>query len=226
MKPSPAELLLLIILLSGCSTLSTTVPENINLTGIWRLDPDFSDDPAKRIAAARSGGQRGKGSRGGLGSGRGGMGSGRGGMGSGRGGMSSGRGGMGSGRGGMGSGRGRGSSGMGLSRSQMRAFLDELQSPELDIEQRDKSTLIEYDGGKIEVYRWGEMKKGNRKIESGWKKDSFVLKLKRGKGPMLTRIFSVSEEGDTLTAITSFNKVKITQLYKLDREATDEAYRQ
>lgn len=219
MKPLPAGLLLFIILLSGCSTLSTKAPENINLTGIWRLDADFSDDPAKEMEAARAGGQRGKGSRGRTGSARGGMGSGRGGMGSGRGGTGSGRAGMGSGRGGMGSGRGRGSGGMGFSRSMMRAFLDELKSLELDIVQRDKSTLIEYDGGKLEVYRWGETKKGNRKIASGWKNDNFVLKVQSGKGPTLKRIFTVSEDGRTLTAHTSFNKVRITQLYKLEHAA-------
>ena len=146
------------------------------------------------------------------------MGSGRGGMGSGRGGIGSGRGSAGSGPG-MGSGRGRGAGGMRL----MRGVLAELESPALDIVQRDESTLIEYEHGKIEAYRWGEARKGNRTIESGWKKDTFVLKLGRGKGPALKRVFSVSEDGNTLTATTSISKVAITQLYRLDQEAAGEA---
>lgn len=204
--------LFLLLIVAGCAGLGERPPENLSLTGVWRLDESRSESSAVLFDGLRESRGRAAGMRGGGGGGMrppgGGM---RGGMrGEGGGARQAGRGGM--------SGQ-RGATGRGgpAARTDMRAVL---MANELDIEQREGETRIEYDGRLHRVYVWGEDAGG---AESGWDRERFVLRMKRGPAE-LERTMSISDTGTELTIMTTLAKTTITQVYRLDVRETRRVY--
>lgn len=99
-----------------------------------------------------------------------------------------------------------------------------LMAKELDIDQRDTETRIEFDGREIVIFRWGEQSRRHREFESGWQGERFVV-LSRGRiGPDVERVFSVSPRGDQLTVTTSVDDEEIRQVYLLDVATTGKVY--
>lgn len=101
-------------------------------------------------------------------------------------------------------------------------LLARLESQELRIHQTDRKTAITYGDGVREIYNWGKF--AFRKIKSGWEKNHFVIRRPGPGGHMLVRRFILSDGGKSITVVTVFNKMAMTQFYELDAAATKKAF--
>jgi hypothetical protein len=175
-------LLISVATLLGCSSLATEPPPNYNLTGDWQLNNALSDSP-NLAAMGKGSGQRKRGARG---------------QGSGQGGNEKGRGqGRGQRGGGNGGGPPSGSTGRG---SQTPVSIQVLIANEMSIEQNDESMGIEYSGSNYRDVSWGERKRGQLTIETGWKENNLVIKTEGSRLP-IEETYILSEDGSRLTVV-------------------------
>lgn len=204
-------LMLLATLLGGCSSLGARAPAGVDLTGIWDLNPQYSDKPSALRARERHEerhphrrfGERREGSGemrapGGIGQGPGG-------------GFPVGR------PGGMG-----GYGGFGM----QHHLISELGAHEMDIEQRRASLRIEYDRRDSVIYHWGEQQSRRDVGEppSGWVKGNFVIKAEGRGGRRIERTFLLAADHKSLTVVTKLGGHSMTQRYDLNQAATAKVY--
>lgn len=177
--------LLLLGLLTGCSTLGSHPPRHLDLSGQWQLNESLSDDPAAVMHQHGSGG--------------------------GGGGMRHRGGGMGSpgGMGGYGH-HGGGGSGGGWSGGGSRRGpnSDLLMRPEKLSIQQGASTLKLIADGIPTDFEYGEkvmasVQGGAAERTSGWKGQDFVVKYKvTDGGPTATRSYELNDGGSQLLVTT------------------------
>ena len=209
MKSQRLLVLLVPFLLTACSSLGSTAPAGIDLTGIWDLNTARSDSPRKLLShmthrEARH--HRRFDDRDGPGSG-------------------------GRGPGGIGQGPGGGfplaRSGGGYGAGFMhRGLLSELGAHELDMEQRKGALRIEYDRKDVEIYHWGEQSGRRNPWEppSGWQGQKFVITTRGRRGLSLERTFTLSGDQKTLMVETRIGKKTMMQQYVLNEAATAHVY--
>lgn len=180
-------LLISVAMLAGCSSLSTEPPPSYNLTGDWQLNNALSDSP-NLAALGKGSGPRKRGAQR-QGSGQGGGEKGRG---QGRGQRSGGNGGGGTG-GGPTSGSPRGG-------SQAPVSVQVLIATEMSIEQNFESMGVEYNGSHYRDISWGERKRGQLTIETGWQDNNLVIKTEGSRLP-IEETYILSEDGSRLTVV-------------------------
>ncbi|MFT6432334.1 MAG: hypothetical protein ACJAVI_000369 [Candidatus Azotimanducaceae bacterium] len=175
-------LFLSVATLMGCSSLATEPPPNYSLTGDWQLNNALSDSP-NLAAIGKGSGQRKRSTRG---------------QGGGHGGGEKGRG---QGRGQRGGSNGGGPpSGIAGRSNQAPVSIQVLIANEMSIEQNDESMGIEYNGSNYRDVSWGERKRGQLNIETGWKENNLVIKTEGGPLP-IEETYILSEDGSRLTVI-------------------------
>ncbi len=178
------------LVMAGCASLSTTPPENYDLSGVWQLNNALSDSPAlaglnRKQQASRGG--RGKaqgrptGSRPGGGGGRGG-------------------GGRGGGSNGGGKNKQGGAPGSGAQAPVRGGTVQimSLQATTIEIEQSVESMGMEFDGTHYRDVSWGERKRGELTVDSGWKDGDLIINSKGGRMPVVER-YVLSNNGTRLT---------------------------
>jgi len=170
------------VLLIGCSSLSTEPPVNYNLTGHWKLNNALSDSP-NLASLGRGAGRRNPGA----------------------GNRSRGEGGRGQGRGPQGGGRtgGRQRGGVGTG-TQIPVVVQVLAATEMNIEQNDDSMGVDYKSGIYRDVGWGERKRGQLVVTSGWKEDDLVIETKGGRSP-IEEIYVLSDDGARLTVLVELD---------------------
>jgi hypothetical protein len=204
-----ALIIVVLTAVTGCSPLSKSHPESIDLTGIWKLNPAMSDDTKdivaklsqRRPANARSveprqeskeapGVESQEESREAR----------------------------------RVTGETRGTSVMEDGASLFNRGLDVLTAKELDIEQRLESTRIDYDQKELVVYHWGREKRGFAVTESGWQGNDFVIRTEMGRDANITRSLSLSDDRQMLTLVTETDDFTFTLRYDYDAKTTREVY--
>lgn len=101
-------------------------------------------------------------------------------------------------------------------------IMAQLMSQQLRIRQTKTETTIDYGDGIKKTYDWGKF--AYRKTKSGWKKNHFVIRRPGPGGHMLVRWFILSDAGHSITVVTLFNQMAMSQLYELDKAATRKAF--
>ena len=101
-------------------------------------------------------------------------------------------------------------------------LLADLESDRLRIDQSGGKTTITYSDGHTETFDWGKF--GYRKVKSGWHKTQFVILRPTPGRHKLVRRYILGDGGDSITIVTVFNKMALTQFYELDKQATQKAF--
>lgn len=166
-----AALALIAAVMTACASLGERSPPNVSLTGVWRIDPEVSGDPANLPGITGAPDKAGK---------------------------------------------ARSSDGDGAK------VLAEIRSRELRIDQMHGSTKITYDNGATERFDWSVF--GHGAVASGWRKTHFIIRRPGPGGHELIRRYMLSDAGKSLTVVTVFNKMALTQFYNLDKQATAKAF--
>jgi len=198
-------LLVVLSLLPGCSSLSTEPPLNYNLTGQWQLNVALSDSP-NLAALARSSGRRSS-DAGGRKRQRGGVGSG-------------------TGRGQKNGGRSGGLSKTGTTNGNHSPLMVQvLIATQMSIEQNEESMGIDYAGLDYRDVSWGEHKREELTINTGWHEGNLVIMTEGGR-LRVEETYILSDDGSRLTAIVELeggkNDQVFTRVFERENAATEE----
>ena len=96
------------------------------------------------------------------------------------------------------------------------------QSRRLEIYQHDGQTSILYGDGPEESYAWGRYQRGP--VWSGWNKTHFVVRRPGPDGHPVVRRYILSDGGDSITIVTMYNRMALSQFYELDKDATKQSF--
>lgn len=96
------------------------------------------------------------------------------------------------------------------------------QSRQLEIDQQAGQTSILYGDGPEQTFVWGRYHRGP--IWSGWKETHFVIRRPGPDGHPLVRRYILSDGGASITIVTIYNRMALSQFYELDTDATRQAF--
>ena len=166
-----------LLTLTGCaSKLATESPQSVNLSGLWVLNEQYSQDVViqRQGNANRRGGGRGEGGRGGSGEGRG------------------------------GEGRG-GPRNQGADQARGVTKTPAMTTKEMTITQNNDSMGIAYPKHRYRDIDWGKTEFWNSTVNAGWNNDNALIVETKSERSDITETYQLDSKGQILVLIIDIN---------------------